>query len=385
MSEPIRVLALMESAFVTGPAKNLIEFARRAANPPGGPPVDLKIATYLRAGESPNAFVQAAESAGLKVYILREARRWDTRPVADIRGLVGELQPDLVQSHNTKSHLFVKLAGVPGRVPWIAFNHGYTATNLMDRVYNHVDRFTLPQAHRVIAVCRPFADRLMRRGVAPERIRIQHNSVVPFQRPPEEEIEAVRDSLALGGGNVVLAVGRLSSEKGHADLLYAVRDLAPPVRRDLRVVFAGDGPELPRLRQLAARLGLAETVVFAGLRKDVRPFYAAATVLALPSHTEGSPNVVLEAMAARVPIAATAVGGVPEILTDQQTGLIVPPRDPAAMSAALARLLGDAELRAGMAAAAAERVESSFTPEAYRQSMIAHYRDAIATFRPRSP
>ena len=175
-----------------------------------------------------------------------------------------------------------------------------------------------------------------------ERIRIQHNSVKPFVVPNAEAVENVRRKHGIGEELVVLCAGRLSTEKGQADLLEAVALIAkmPDIPR-FRLLLAGDGVERQHLEQLSARLGIQEKVIFAGHASDMRPYYAMASMLVLPSHSEGSPNVVLEALAAGLAVAATTVGGVPEILEEGRTGLMVPPRNSAALAEVTARLLRD--------------------------------------------
>ena len=367
----------MESGWTTGPAKNLVEFARRAATPHAEvPPVELTIVTYHR-GSGENALAANARQIGLSAVVLPERGALDTRVIPLVTKLVDEYKPDIVQTHNVKSHLFMRLTGVSRRYPWIAFNHGYTARDLRDKLYNSVDRWTLPSAFRVVAVCGPFADRLVQQGVQRSRIHIQHNSVRPFEGPDPAGVMELRHQLGLSGEPVVLAVGRLSSEKGHADLFEAIAIVARRKATRFRVVVAGDGPEHSNLVSAADRLGITSHVIMAGHRPDIRPFYALATVLALPSHSEGSPNVVLEAMTAGVPVAATRVGGVPEIIEDERTGLLVPPHAPEAMADALQRLLSDAARRKQLAEAAASEVQRRFTPDAYRVSLTTMYIDTL--------
>jgi glycosyltransferase involved in cell wall biosynthesis len=379
---PIEIAVLMESTSVSGPAKNLIEFARRAAQPaPGIPLIRMTLVTYQR-GAVESEFVSEAKAAGMPVVLLPESGPLDLRVVGRLRNALTRLNPDIIQSHNIKSYLFVRLTGLFKSYPWIAFNHGYTAVDLKDRIYNYADRFSLPRAYRVVAVCGPFGKRLIARGVDRERIRIQHNSVKPFVVPSAEAVENVRRKHGIGEELVVLCAGRLSTEKGQADLLEAVALIAkmPDIPR-FRLLLAGDGVERQHLEQLSARLGIQEKVIFAGHASDMRPYYAMASMLVLPSHSEGSPNVVLEALAAGLAVAATTVGGVPEILEEGRTGLMVPPQNSAALAEATARLLRDPALRCRLASVGQEYVMRSFTPEAYRLSLTTLYRSVLDDYR----
>ena len=379
MSDTIRVLALIETSALSGPAKNLIEFASRAAQPREGLPcVEVSIVTFPREDPQSNAFLAAIRDAGLNGLVIPERHRFDTRTLPRLRRLVKEFRPDIIQSHNVKSNLFIRLLGLHRHYPWIAFNHGYTATDLKDRLYNQFDRWSLRAAFSNVAVCRPFAQKLETYGVAPQRIRIQHNSVRPFVPPPPEEVERLRSELAIGERRVVLAVGRLSYEKGHADLLQALALLKRrPGPKNWCSVFVGEGPERESLTRLATELGLNESVIFAGYRSDVRAFYSLADLLALPSHTEGSPNVVLEAMAAGVPVVAMAVGGVPEILIQEQNGLLIPSGDLPQMAAAIERLEEDEDLRSRLSAAARECAATRYLPETYCRTTIALYQQVL--------
>jgi glycosyltransferase involved in cell wall biosynthesis len=223
-----------------------------------------------------------------------------------------------------------------------------------------------------------------RLGVAPDRIRIQHNSVRPFARPTDEVVARVRHDLGIAGERVVLTVGRMSREKGHADLLRAIKLMVERgTFHNCRVVLVGDGPEIESLKALSAKLGLGESIRFAGHQADVGPYYALATILALPSHSEGSPNVVFEAMAAGVPVVATAAGGVPEILTDEQNGLIVPLSDPVAMAKGIERLLQDEPLRSRLIEASRQCAATLYTPEARCRSLVTLYEEALSGWRNR--
>lgn len=381
MTRTIKLLSVMEATTVTGPAKNLLGFAGRArarefTEPLGLPRVETTIVTFVRgASGAPNAFVSAARAAGVEVEIIPERFRFDPRVFRELRSVVERCAPDVLQTHSVKSHLLLRLSGLGRNYPWVAFHHGYTTPDVKMRLYNQLDRWSLPSAARVVTVCGPFAERLARGGVRRERISVLHNSVAPAAAPREEVTRALGVKLGLGEGErVILSVGRLSQEKGHADLVAALdhlRGLAPGL--SFKLVLVGDGPERTRLEAEARTRGLSDRVVFAGHHADVRPFYALADVLVLPSYSEGSPNVLLEAMAAGLPVVATAVGGVPEIVAHEESALLIAPRDEQALAAAVARILSDAPLARGLAAKALELAAERFSPEAYARSVIEIY------------
>jgi glycosyltransferase involved in cell wall biosynthesis len=285
-----------------------------------------------------------------------------------------------------KSHFLMRLSRLWRAFPWVAFHHGYTTTDQKMRLYNRLNRWSLPKADRVITVCEAFADELASAGVRRERISVQHNSIHPESRASTEEVQALKARFDISEDELlVLAVGRLSKEKAQIDLLHAfknLRDTSP--RLNAKLVVVGDGPERGSLEATALSLGISSRVIFAGQVQNVQTYYAAANVLANPSDSEGSPYVLLEAVAADLPIIATSVGGVPEMVEDHESALLVPARDPQAMAAAIARVLSDAHLAQRLSANASTLASSRFSPETYVRSLVGIYQEAISTSRKQS-
>lgn len=376
-----RVLAFVEASSLTGPAKNLIAFARRAAVRRGSQlGAIISVVTFHR-GKSlaSNSFILACRKAGLDVHVIREGFPFDLSIIPAIRRLVAALKPEIVQTHSVKSHFLVKLSAVYRERCWIAFHHGYTWTDLKMRLYNQLDRISLPTASRVVTVCRPFASALEDMGVRAESIAIQHNSATTFIRPPNDEILELRQTLRIvPGTKVLLNVARLSREKGHLDLIDAIARLKIQ-KNELKfhLVIVGDGPERKRLKDKIRASGVADRVTFAGYQADVTPYYAMADLMVLPSHTEGSPNTLLEALAAGLPIVATAVGGVPEIVTTEKEALLVGKQNPIALAYAIERVLRDKDLQRNMSCAA-QRAASAYSPEAYCDSVLSMYTNCLA-------
>jgi glycosyltransferase involved in cell wall biosynthesis len=377
----VRILAIMEARSVTGPAKNLIGFCRWLGTAEGAQTgLRVAIVTFDRSAQmrGSDAFVDAARAAGIDTHVIRERRRFDLGVIAQLREIAAREKPDIIQTHNSKSHLLTK--SLPelrtGRL-WFAFQHGYAYPDLKQRLYNQVDRLTLRSAHRVVSVCQAFAPRLVAFGVKPERIRILHNAATPM--PPTSDLERaqLRDQVGIRNGEwVLLTIGRLSREKGHADLLRALGRLRS-IRQAWKLVIVGIGPEQDVLGRLAHSLGISERVVFAGFHPDVTRFFAIADVFVLPSHSEGSSNVLLEAMMARVPIAATSAGGNPEIVLDQDTGLLVPVGDSRRLAAAIVRLQSEPDLASRLADSAFARAAREFSLERYQRRLCAYYAEAL--------
>jgi glycosyltransferase involved in cell wall biosynthesis len=134
------------------------------------------------------------------------------------------------------------------------------------------------------------------------------------------------------------------------------------------LVLVGDGPERAKLERQAIDYGINEQLVFTGQRDDAKRFYGIATVFALPSYTEGTPNVLLESMAAGVPVVAAAVGGIPELVSDGRNALLVPSSDPAALANAMASLMLSPSLRNDLAKAA-RNVVDDHSPRSYFEQM----------------
>jgi glycosyltransferase involved in cell wall biosynthesis len=207
------------------------------------------------------------------------------------------------------------------------------------------------------------ADLVRHEGVRADRIIVIPNSV------------SVPRSVATAGHHPArgVVVANLIHYKGHADLVEALATLeAPP-----RMCFVGDGPERDALAELCAVRGLVKVIDFAGTVPNASGLLTAYQFAVLASHEEGLPNALLEAMAAGLPVIATSVGGVPEIVTDGVTGTIVRPHAPVELAAAITRLVGDPALRARMGAAGrrtAERFSLQACAERHETAYLAQLR-----------
>lgn len=382
----IKLVSIIEATSVTGPAKNLLNFSRLLHSPEfqigGRPPAEFSIVTFERQrsgqGRSPrgdSAFVLAARAQGIEVDVISERFRFDPQVINHLREIVAKRAPHIVQTHMVKSHFLTKLSGMGRKYPWIAYHHGYTTTDLKMRGYNQLNRWSLPSAARVITVCGPFADDLSRAGVRRDRIVVRHNSVAAPAPVSPQAKNQLRARLGITDGErVILTVGRLSHEKGHLDLVRALavlRAINPAV--NFKLVIVGEGPEQTRVQTAARQAGVAENIIFAGHTTDVQPYYSIADVLAMPSHSEGSPNVLLEAMAASLPAVATAVGGVPEISDQGKHAILVEPYNARSLAEALNRLLTDSGLARKLGDAAAVHVSQHFSPSAYARSLLCLY------------
>jgi glycosyltransferase involved in cell wall biosynthesis len=238
--------------------------------------------------------------------------------------------------------------------------------NIGGSVREYINRWTAGLGDRAIAVCELARQvEIEQTGVSPDKVVTIHNGidVGKFSYPGPQSPAQVRDSFGIPKGvPLVGTVGRFRPQKGLADLLAAmvqVRHLIPSAR----LLLVGGGELLDDLETKALSSGLGTAVTFAGMRSDVPKILAALDVFVSSSLWEGMPNAILEAMAAGLPVVATAVGGTPEVVEDGVTGLLVPPGDPKALAEAIACLLQDIDLRQQMGQAGRGRVTQHFSIE----------------------
>jgi glycosyltransferase involved in cell wall biosynthesis len=369
--DSIRVLAMIEAGSITGPAKAVLAFAQEAMRgQPDVPQIELSIATFNRSLNE-NTLEAAIRDIGIPLDIVRERIRFDIGVIAQLRQIVKERSTDILWSHSVKSHFLVRLAGLNRSRGWVAFHHGYTSTDFKMRVYNQLDRWSLPAADRVLVSSIPFVKEMERRNVQLDRIHVQHAPIHPFKRVAQERTAELRRRLGLNNlTRVLLSVGRLSREKGHADLIRAfpkMRAIAGHIQ--FRLVLVGEGPERAKIEKLCRDLALSDDVTLTGHQNDVSPYYAIADVLLLPSHTEGCPNVVLEAMAAGVPVVSTDVGGVPELASNGRAVALVAEHDMAGLLSSAFQLCVNRQYRDNLVSCARE-VVSAKTSGNYFRSIV---------------
>lgn len=386
----IRVVAVLEGSTVSGPAKNLFEFCRTVRTFSTGPVVELTLVTFQRSFaldcSRRSDLIAAAQQAEVAVEPVPERFVFDLQVISRLRKLMERLNPDVIQTHAAKSHFLLRASGLGKDKPWIAFHHGYTNTDFRSPIYNNLDRWSLQAPERIITVSLATKQQLLRQGIAGERITVVHNAVPGrVQDESQNEPYPLRQNVLrqkktdLGispDEKLVVCAGRLSKEKAQIDMVGAMvhlRKLCPDLA--VRLMLIGEGPERERISQAIQSAGLEKNITFTGHLKSLTPYYEAADLVAIPSVSEGSPNVLLEAMAFGVPVVATEVGGIPEIVTDGETALLVPARDTGAMAAAIARLIADPGTASTLAHQARKKVETDYSPESRAKTLVRLYDD----------
>jgi glycosyltransferase involved in cell wall biosynthesis len=305
---------------------------------------------------------------------LRGARR--------VPGLVGRLRRerfDVFHAHLAwpLAAKYPLAAAIGARVPAVVATVHLAPEFALDRSTRLQHRALSTAVGRYVAVSHDVAAQLAARlGWPPAKITVIHNGVpLPATEPRRDE--ALRNSLA-GAAPLAVTVARLTQQKGIDTLVRAAAD-APGVQ----FAVVGDGPERTRLEAAARSLGVADRVRFLGHRHDVPDLVAAADVFVLPSRWEGSSLALLEAMAAGKPVVATAVGGTRELVTDGETGILVPPDDATALADAVRSLALDATRAGALGAAARARVAAEFEISAKTEALTDLYRDVLKARRGR--
>jgi glycosyltransferase involved in cell wall biosynthesis len=292
-------------------------------------------------------------AAGIAVTVLDRRRRISPRAYRRALNVVRDV--DLIHAHKQGSAFWGALLSRVTGVPLLAHEHsGATHASRLVRLTNR--RWIGPRATLFVCPSASVAQSLVAHGVPRSRIRVIANGV-DFEGSLSREEARNRLGLA-NDGFVVGIVARLRPEKAHEVLFEAIAELQA-MGRDVTTCVVGSGPREPILRRTAATLGIADSVVWSGARADAPALGRAFDVAVVCSDWEGLPLAALEAMAAGVPLVATAVGALPELLRDD-AGMLVPSRSPPALAAALARVMDRPDEAAARACRAHQRAERDY-------------------------
>lgn len=353
-----RVFHMIESLELGGSEAQVSHVARRQSA--GGYHV---VVGCLRAR---GPLVKVLEEAGIPVLGFPTGgglfRPRAVRQILRLAWLLRRRRFDVVQTHDLYSNLMgvpaAWLAGVPVIVSSrrdLAHWWWYTPRNRrILRGIQNLSAFVVANSSAVYNFL------VKEDGFRPDRVRVVRNGVdpQPFLRAAANRT-TLFPQLSLEDKLVAVVANMNVEGKGQGDLIEAARWICPDAPR-VRFLLVGDGRERVGLERKVAELGLAEHFVFLGKRNDVPDVLSCCDVSVLPSWAEGMPNVILESMAAGLPVVGTRVGGIPEIIEDEVSGLLVPPHDPQALAKALLRLLRDPEFASSLALAGRQRVRVEF-------------------------
>lgn len=284
------------------------------------------------------------QEAGIQVRTLPHLQRnihpWhDFRALLTLRTALAEARPDLVSTHTAKAGLLGRLACRSLGIPALYTPHGWTIGSrlspLSGRLFTILERLAAPWGAAIVCVCEHEKQlALDKRIAAPTMLRVIHNGMPDI--PPELRADPSRQPPRL------CMVARFEAPKDHASLLHA---LAPLKHLAWDLDLVGDGPLLPATRQLAESLGLQGRVHFRGYQQDAAAILAQSQIFVLSSRSEAFPRSILEAMRAGLPAVASSVGGIPEAITHEVSGLLVAPGDVSSLTGALGNLIENVPLR----------------------------------------
>jgi glycosyltransferase involved in cell wall biosynthesis len=342
----------------------------------GGQLVALRLARAARArgdevafvAPEPGAFTELAAREGFPVEIVPLRRSFQLGAAWRLARVLRRRRADLLHTHTlAAANALARLAGAAVRVPFVSHlhieNHFRPVTRLL---LAWLDNATARIAARLVAVSEDTKRAYERQGYPRGRIEVVYNGV----DLPANGVYRRNDPARIG------EIARLCDVKGQRELLQALARLP-----DARLVLAGrdlerGGAFQDELERESERLGIRERVEF-GFQEDVPALLDTLDVVALPSWTEGLPLVLLEAMARGRPVVATRVGGTPEVVTDGETGLLVPPRDPEALAAALRRVLDDPDLARRLGDAGRAQVAERFSAAEQERRMLEIYDSVV--------
>ena len=314
-------------------------------------------------------FVRELEKRNFTTLVVNMESKFNIRTIFQIKNYIRTNQIQIVHTHGARASFYGRIAAKLAKAPIIittvhASLYGYPVNRLKKIIYIYLDKLTTRFCDKIICVSNALADDLMRKTkINANKLTVIHNGI-DFNK-----FNQIKDSSYLfkefnitDENKTIGIIGRIAYEKGHAYFLKAIVEVIK-VFPKLKCLIVGEGPLKREVEELSKELGILQNCIFTGVRYDIPEILSILNVLVLSSLAEGLPTVILEAMAARCPVVATRVGGIPELIKDNKTGLLVEPKDFLALAEAIINLLQDNKKAKEMAYTSRHVAEDNFTVE----------------------
>jgi len=363
-SSPPRILQLTSSAHIGGTERNILRFLK--GHEAGR--FDYTLVTM----ESKGPLLDEARALGVQSIGLPSQSPFNLQTRKRFRDILVEGHFSLVHAYGLRAEILARGMAYAAEVP--AYVSGIRSPDPW-RKLPHVllDRFTARGGRVDLFISNSEAgrqSRIDREKFSPDKIITIHNGIEPPEPPtaPEfrksAEARALREKLGIApdAWPIITVVSNLRPPKGHLDIIGAAGILLPDFPK-LCLLLAGRDDSNGQVREAAEQAGLATNTLFLGFTPDPFPLMRLSDIYCLPSHWEGCPTALLEAMALECSIVTTQVGGIPELARDEEEALLVPAQSPVQLAAAMERLLTDKALAQKLAHAARQRVLENFTLE----------------------
>ncbi len=373
----IKILYVIGTLDLGGAERQLVALAKGLDRSKFFPIVYCLTATGPLLPELTRAGIQV-KCFGLRGLTIRRNPILVARRLVDFLLSLKKERPDVVHGLLFHAYILGSFAARLARVPIVIasrrslglFKERKLHYRLIEKVANRMTDLIIANS---VAVRE---DVLRQEKVLPSKVRVIYNGIDPFLYEIQTDV-GLRASLGLpNGAKVIGVVGNLIHYKGHRFFLQACPEVKAKFP-DVRFLLIGDGPLRGELEVMAGELGIKEEVIFLGSRNDIPALLSIIDLFVLPSLEEGFSNAILEAMAAGKPVVATRVGGIPEAVVHEETGLLVPPKDPKALADAIIRVLSDPELAMRMGKAGRDRVIREFSLDRMVRSLEQVYEELV--------
>ena len=321
--------------------------------------------------------IQEAQSLGLKTVIFDSKGQVDFKTVSYIKKFLKENSIDILHTHNYKSDIMGFLSTRFTQVKWVATNHVWHSTDRKLRFYEATDAFVLKFAAMIFTVSQEIKEDLLRKGFKDNNIHVIHNGIAINQFKQKSTRKQLRDSWHVSDSELLLViVSRLAPEKGHEILFTALSQIISQ-HPYIKCLAVGDGSLRKNLETSVKNLNLSNHVIFTGIRKDMPDVYSACDIIINSSSIEGLPMTILEAMASNLPVIATRVGGIPQVIKNEKNGILLEHGNADTLARAIISLAKDASKRQLLAQQAYRDVCENFSDLRMAENYKNFYRQLL--------
>jgi glycosyltransferase involved in cell wall biosynthesis len=324
-----------------------------------------------REDEIPQIAIEATKQ-NIPVHYFTMKRGFNLSGIRSIANFIHDNKITVIHSHGYKPNIFLALF-FSKQVKTVATVHGWSkeTAHLKTMIYKYLDSLALKRMNCIIAVSKAIAKELMQRGLQANKIEIIYNGINVNNSHDiyHEDFSQLRKKYEISPNTFVIGtLGRLAAVKGHTYLIQAMPAIVQEIP-NCKLLIAGDGPLKADLHHQIKLLNLENHAKLIGYIKDIAGLFSITDLFVLPSLSEGLPITLLEAMACGKPVVASAAGGIPEVITNECTGVLIPPADANGLAQAITLLHKDKDRMKKLSANSRELVENNFSAK----SMASHY------------